>query len=64
MFAVTVCFYKFCLPKFMWGFILIKHMGQANLEKLKMIHLNLDVKFTDELPYVEIWARTLCHFRT
>lgn len=43
----------------MWGFILSKHMGQANLEKLRVIHLNLDVKLTDKLPYVEIWVRTL-----
>lgn len=59
MCAIPIYFYKFGLPKFMWGFILSKHMGQANLEKLRMIHLNLDVKLTDEPPYVEIWARTL-----
>lgn len=54
MFDIPIYFYKFGLPKFMWGFILSKHMGQINLEKLRMIHLNLDVKLTDEPPYVEI----------
>lgn len=33
-------------------------MGETNLEKLRMSHFNLDVKLTDELPYVELWTRT------
>lgn len=51
-------FLNLVCPNSCGAFIFEQAYGGTNLEKLRMSHFNLDVKLTDELPYVEIWTRT------
>lgn len=59
MFATPIYLTNLVYPNSCGALFLSKHMEETNLEKLRMSHLNLDVKLMDECPCVATWTRTL-----